>query len=72
MLNQFSNIKKLLLIGVAVASTKVVLLLFAYFFNAETYNLFNQVYYTASMVILFGSLIFKIVVKKLNINEFYF
>ena len=68
MLNQFSNIKKLLLIGIAVASTKVVLLLFAYFFNAETYNLFNQVYYTASMVILFGSLGFNIAVTRISLN----
>jgi hypothetical protein len=68
MLNQFANIKKLFLIGIAVASTKVVLLLFAYFFSAETYNLFNQVYYTASMVILFGSLGFNIAVTRINLN----
>jgi hypothetical protein len=69
MLNQFTNIKKLFLIGVAVASTKVVLILFAYFFNAETYNLFNQVYYTASMVILFGSLGFNIAVTRVSLNK---
>ncbi|MGB5287298.1 MAG: hypothetical protein WBN42_02330, partial [Ignavibacteriaceae bacterium] len=68
MLYQFSNIKKLFLLGIAVASTKVVLLLFAYFFNAENYNLFNQIYYTASMVILFGSLGFNIAVTRVGLN----
>lgn len=68
MLNQLANIKKLFFLGVAVASTKLVLILFAYFFNAETYNLFNQVYYTASMVVLFGSLGFNIAVTRVKIN----
>ena len=68
MQNQFANIKKLFLIGLAVASTKVVLILFAYFFNAETYNLFNQVYYTASMVVLFGSLGFNIAITRIRLN----
>jgi hypothetical protein len=68
MLNHLANIKKLFLIGLAVASSKVVLLLFAYFFDAETYNDFNQVYYTASMVILFGSLGFNIAVTRVKIK----
>jgi len=68
MLNHFANIKKLFLLGAAVASTKLMLLLFAYFFDAESYNQFNQVYYTASMVILFGSLGFNIAVTRININ----
>ena len=68
MLNQFANIKKLFLLGFAVASTKIMLLLFAYFFDANTYNQFNQIYYTASMVILFGSLGFNIAVTRININ----
>ena len=68
MQNQFANIKKLFLIGLAVASTKVVLILFAYFFNAETYNLLNQVYYTASMVVLFGSLGFNIAITRVRLN----
>jgi hypothetical protein len=68
MLREFANIKKLLLLGFAVASTKVMLLLFAYFFNPETYNQFNQIYYTASIVILFGSLGFNIAVTRININ----
>jgi hypothetical protein len=63
-----ANIKKIFLLGIAVASTKLVLILFAYFFNAETYNLFNQLYYTASMVILFGSLGFNIAVTRLKIS----
>lgn len=72
MLNQFTNIKKLFFLGVAVASTKVMLLLFAYFFDAETYNQFNQVYYTASIIILFGSLGFNIIIRKVNFNPIYF
>jgi len=68
MLNQFANIKKLFFLGVAVASTKVMLLLFAYFFDADTYNQFNQIYYTASMVILFGSLGFNIAVTRINLS----
>jgi hypothetical protein len=68
MLNQFANIKKLMLLGFAVVSTKVMLLLFAYFFNSETYNHFNQIYYTASIVILFGSLGFNIAVTRVNVS----
>ena len=68
MISQFANIKKLVFLGVAVASTKVMLLLFAYFFDADTYNQFNQIYYTASMVILFGSLGFNIAVTRINLS----
>jgi len=68
MLNQLSNIKKLFFLGVAVASTKVMLLLFAYFFDAEKYNQFNQIYYTASIIILFGSLGFNIAVTRISIT----
>lgn len=67
-MNHIANIKKLFFIGLAVASSKVVLLLFAYFFDAETYNQFNQVYYTASLVILFGSLGFNISITRINLN----
>lgn len=68
MLNRFANIKKLFFLGFAVASTKVMLLLFAYFFTAETYNQFNQIYYTASIIILFGSLGFNIALTRINIS----
>jgi len=68
MLSQFANIKKLVLLGFAVASTKIMLLLFAYFFDAENYNQFNQIYYTASMVILFGSLGFNIAITRVNLS----
>jgi hypothetical protein len=68
MLNQLTNIKKLVLLGAAVASTKVMLLLFAYFFDAETYNRFNQIYYTASIIILFSSLGFNIAVTRIGIT----
>ena len=69
MLNQFTNIKKLFFLGIAVASTKVMLLLFAYFFDAETYNQFNQIYYTASLTILFASLGFNIAVTRINVSS---
>lgn len=68
MLNQLPNIKKLLFLGVAIASTKVMLLLFAYFFDAETYNQFNQIYYTASIIILFSSLGFNIAITRVGVN----
>ena len=68
MINQFTNIKKIFFLGIAVASTKVILLLFAYFFDAETYNRFNQVYYTTSIIILFGSLGFNIAVTRISIT----
>jgi len=69
MFSQLSNIKKLFFLGIAVASTKVMLLLFAYFFNADTYNQFNQIYYTASIIILFGSLGFNIAVTRIGITR---
>lgn len=69
MIGQLTNIKKLFFLGIAVASTKVMLLLFAYFFDAETYNQFNQIYYTASIIILFGSLGFNIAVTRINISS---
>lgn len=72
MLNQLPNIKKLLFLGVAIASTKVMLLLFAYFFDAETYNQFNQIYYTASLIILFGSFGFNVVTMKVDLYRIYF
>ncbi len=68
MLKKFANIKKLFFLGIAVASTKAMLLLFAYFFDAETYNKFNQIYYTASIIILFSSLGFNIAITRINIS----
>ena len=69
MLNNIANIKKLFYLGFAVASTKVMLLLFAYFFDSTTYNYFNQIYYTASIVILFGSLGFNIAITRINVRK---
>ena len=68
MFRDFANIKKLILLGFAVASTKVMLVLFAYFFDAPTYNQFNQIYYTSSIIILFGSLGFGLAVTRINIT----
>ncbi len=61
-------LKNYFFLGIAVASTKLMLLLFAYFFDAETYNQFNQIYYTASIMILFGSLGFNIAVTRVNMS----
>lgn len=66
----FNTIKKFLFLGIAVVSTKLMLLLFAYFFDADTYNQFNQIYYTASLLILFGSLGFNIALTRIKINLF--
>ena len=68
MTSSFNTFKKFLLLGIAVVSTKLMLLLFAYFFDAETYNQFNQIYYTASLLILFGSLGFNIALTRIKIN----
>ncbi len=54
------SIKKFILLGLSFFLFKSVLIVFAYVFSKEQYNLFNQSYYTASLVILFGTLGFDI------------
>lgn len=54
------SIKKFILIGLSLFLFKSVLIVFAYVFTQEQYNLFNQSYYTASLIILFASLGFNI------------
>lgn len=54
------SIKKFVTIGLSLFVYKSVLLAFAYFLSKEDYNLFNQSYYTASIIILFAALGFNI------------
>jgi hypothetical protein len=54
------SIKKFILIGLSLFLFKSVLIIYAYAFNQAQYNLFNQSYYTASLLILFGALGFNI------------
>lgn len=54
------SIKKFVLIGLSLFLFKSVLIVYAYAFGEVQYNLFNQSYYTASLLILFGSLGFNI------------
>ncbi|HMN50392.1 MAG TPA: hypothetical protein PKD67_14710 [Ignavibacteriaceae bacterium] len=62
------SIKKFILIGLSLFLFKSVLLAYAYAFNPEQYNLFNQSYYTASLLILFGSLGFNISQTRLPVK----
>ncbi len=63
------ELKKFLLLGLAVFSSKIALLFIAYFFDADTYNIFNQAYYTSSLLILFGALGFNIAVTRIKIRH---
>jgi len=64
------SIKKFILIGLSLFLFKSVLLAYAYAFNQVQYNLFNQSYYTASLLILFGSLGFNISQTRTPIKTF--
>jgi len=65
---QRSDIKKIFFLGTAIVSTKIVLIAIAYFFDDVTYNLFNQAYYTSSVLILFGGLGFNIALTRIKFN----
>lgn len=60
--------RKFLLIGATIFSSKVALLVIAYFFNKVQYNTFNQAYYTASILILFGELGLQYSINKIRYN----
>ena len=62
------SIKRLSLIGAAIVSSKLVLILVAYFFDETEYNTFNKYYYTASILILFGSLGFNFAITRVKIK----
>lgn len=63
------SLKKFLLIGLSIFLYKSVFLVYAYSFNQVQYNLFNQSYYTASLLILFGSLGFNISQTRIPIKS---
>ena len=62
------TIKKFILIGLSLFLFKSVLIVYAYVFTKGQYNLFNQSYYTASLLILFGSLGFDIAQTRIPIK----
>ena len=63
------SLKKFALIGLSVFLYKAVFLTYAYVFTRTQYNLFNQFYYTASLLILFGSLGFNISQTRIPIKS---
>lgn len=73
MLNKNKDLpfKKFLFIGLSLFAFKAVLLVFAYTLSADEYNLFNKAYYTASLIILFGSFGFNISLTQLALNRYY-
>jgi hypothetical protein len=58
--------QRFVLIGSTIFSNKVILILIAYFFTEVQYNLFNKAYYTASVLILFGTLGFDFAINRIN------
>ncbi|HVO75043.1 MAG TPA: hypothetical protein VMT35_13530 [Ignavibacteriaceae bacterium] len=62
------SIQRFTLIGSTIFLGKLVLILIAYFFDESSYNLFNKAYYTASILILFGSFGFDFAVNRVNIS----
>ena len=63
------NFSQLTWIGASIFASKVYLLFFPYFLNGVLYNEFNKIYYTASLVILFGSFGFNIPASRLDFNK---
>jgi len=64
------SLKKFILIGLSIFLYKSVFIVYAYTFNPLQYNLFNQSYYTASLLILFGALGFDIAQTRIPIKTF--
>jgi hypothetical protein len=56
------------LIGSTLLSNKLILILIAYYFSGAQYNLFNKAYYTASIVILFGTLGFDFAINRIIVS----
>ncbi len=64
----FFRLDKFIFLTASVFSGKSALLILAYFLNEAEYNLFNKAYYTASLLILFGTLGFRYVLARMNIS----
>ena len=62
------SLKKFILIGLSIFIYKAVFIAYAYTFNQTQYNVFNQSYYTASILILFGALGFNIAQTRIPIK----
>jgi hypothetical protein len=62
-------LKKFVLIGASIFFYKVVFLTYAYAFTQQQYNYFNQSYYTASILILFGTLGFNISLTRVPVKS---
>lgn len=62
-------LKKFILIGLSLFAYKSVLIVLAYALNQGQYNIFNQAYYTASILILFGSLGFDIAQTRIPVSK---
>jgi len=58
--------QRFVLIGSTIFSNKLILILIAYFFSGVQYNTFNKAYYTASILILFGTLGFDFAINRIN------
>jgi hypothetical protein len=65
--NNFS-LQRFTLIGSTLFLSKIVLILVAYFFDEKDYNTFNKAYYTASILILFGSLGFEYALLRVRVR----
>ncbi|MHB8581113.1 MAG: hypothetical protein ACYDA4_14825 [Ignavibacteriaceae bacterium] len=63
------NFSQFTWIGASIFASKVYLLFFPYFLNGALYNQFNKFYYTASLIILFGSFGFNISASLLKFNK---
>ena len=66
--NGIFSIQRFFIIGATIFTSKVVLILIAYFFNEVQYNTFNQAYYTASILIIFGAFGFNYAVNRVDIK----
>lgn len=60
------TIPNFFLIGTTIVSQKLILILIAYFFTGIQYNTFNRAYYTASILIIFGTLGFEFAVNRIS------
>ncbi len=68
MKNISESIKKFVFIGLSLFAYKSVLVILAYALNVKQYNIFNRAYYTASILILFGSLGFDIAQTRIPVR----
>jgi len=68
---KLDSLNKFILIGLSLFAYKAVLLVFAYVLNSQQYNAFNQAYYSASIIILFGSMGFNIAQTRIPVKPYF-